>query len=450
MKRIAFLVISIYCFTACNNEAIENPETPTIGTMPRIELVMPDPVKVDVYSTPTQNENMIETIWVLVFDGSTKKWVEKISGSQIAQNGNASQLLPQLKHEPQPGWTIYCIANVDANPDTTTVTPSTINTCFKIIINGYYLADEYLPMYGEMVWLPSSGFTCVMKRAVAKIQVQMGTSVSDVTGNFSAENVKYRLHNGGMGGYIQPSPAIQGMPNIPSFTPEMFLLTQNQSATNQQSTIYLYEYPSSNTTGTGTAVSNTVFHADRQHITLHKANAPGDTTYYRLDFYNPLTTRFLDTERNHHYLFTIDKVRSEGYRTLGQAQANPGSNIEYTVSISDGATRVASNGQYAVVTSGGLDTLNIVGIPGSAITVVSARYQLPSQMTSLASGTRNDITVQTASGPTAFHTVSPGALTATNAPITVMVNAGTPSGTIGVLTFNLGNITHRVIFRFIV
>ena len=294
-----------------------------------------------------------------------------------------------------------------------------------------------------------------MRRAVAKIQVQMGTGVSiaDSIGNFSAENVTYKLHNGGRAGYIQPVGAIQGYPDLSLVSSrERYLLLQNSNITEKETNIYLYEYPTSNTTCLGATVNDSEFSSARQHITLHKANAPGDTTYYRLDFYNPITEKFLDTERNHHYLFTINKVRSEGYRTLSQAQNNPGSNIEYIIEINDGATRSASNGQYAIVTTGGLDTVIFDGSRnGNLYPIVSARYQLPTQMTSLASGTQNTIEVQTVTpgaDADAFYDLAPVTLTNTNQPISVKVKANTTNNTKGVLIFRLGNITHRVYFIF--
>ena len=456
MKRVAFLIVGIFCLTSCNNEVMIDPDIPPENTTPQIELFMPDTETVHVYSTATTNENTIDTVWVLAFNsGGLKQWVEKIPGTRIARNGYASQLLPQLTHEPQLGWTIVCIANVDPNPDTMSVTHSTINNCFKLEANGYYYGTEFLPMYGEFLWQPSTGYTCEMRRAVAKIQVQMGTSVSiaDSIGNFSAENVTYKLHNGGRAGYIQPAGTIQGYPDTTRVSSrERYLMLQNSTITEKETNIYLYEYPSSNTTCLGASVNDTDFNSARQHITLHKANAPGDTTFYRMDFYNPVTEKFLDTERNHHYLFTINKVRSEGYRTLSQAQNNPGSNIEYVIEVNDGATRIASNGQYAIVITGGMDTVSFsASRNGNLYPIVSARYQLPSQMSSFGSGTRNTIEVQTVTpgaDADAFYDPTPATLTNANLSISVRVKSNTANNTKGVLIFRLGNITHYVYFIF--
>jgi len=476
MKRIAFLLATLYCLTSCNNEAMIGPDKPKDDTKPQIELFMPDAEVVHLYSTATASENTIDTVWVLAFDGSgTKLWVEKILGSQITHNGYANQLLPQLTHEPVLGTTIVCIANVDPGPDTVNVSYSTINSYFRLQSKGYYYGAESLPMYGEFVWQPATGYTCEMKRAVAKIQIQMGTGVSiaDSIGNFSAENVSYRIYRGGGAGTIQP-PASGVSSGGYQFTPtDLRYLLQKDIVTEQDINTYIFEFPSSTHYSDGSgigsgaplpfSVSNPdeTFQADRLYIILEKDNGSDPTTYYRLDFYNPVTKKFLDIIRNHHYIFTINKVRSEGYRTIEEARLNPSSNIEYEIIIGDGATRIASNGQYAIVTTGGLDTV-VINISGYDVpeTVVYARYQLPAEMASLASGTYNSIELQSIKPayPNAYYDLSPTVLTDTNTPITVKVRdypASNPLDNVnyndatGVLIFRLGNIKHSVYFKFI-
>jgi len=463
MKRIAFFLASIYCLTACNNEVIEGPVYPVNDTKPQIELFMPDAEMVNLYSSATVSENTIDTIWVLAFNGSgVKQWVEIIPGAQITRNGHASQLLPQLTHEPELGWTIVCIANVDPNPDTVNVTLTTINNYFPIQNKGYYYGGEPLPMYGQFLWQPSTGYTCEMKRAVAKIQIQMGASVAiaDSVGNFSAETVSYRIYRGIGAGIIQPASGVNGAYQM-NPTGLRYLL-QKDIVAEQDINTYIHEFPSSTHYSDGGGapqpflVSNPdeTFQADRLYIILEKDNGSAPATYYRLDFYNPLTKKFLNIQRNNHYLFTINEVRSEGYRTIEEARLNPGSNIMYTITIDDGASRVASNGQYAIVTTGGLDTVYFYA-PNFDVSypVVQARFQLPSQMTSLPLSTYNSIEVRSLSlaFPNAFYDLSPTVLTASNTPITIKVqNNSSPNyDPPGELIFRLGNIKHRVVFKFI-
>jgi len=458
MKRIAFFLLTFYCITACNNEIMEGPDIPSNGTKPQIELILPDAEKVNVYSTATTEENYIDSIWVIAFNGpstsATKQWVEKIT-TGIARNGHASQLLPQLKNTPVDGWRIICIANVDPNPDTISVTPTNINSCFKIVDNGYYYGTEHLPMYGEFIWSQISGNTCTMTRAVAKIQVQMGTSVSDATGNFTAQNVTYRLQNGGLAGFIQPSAIIQGVPQTTwVHSAERYLFIQNTAANEKETNIYLHEFPSNNMTGLGVPVSETAFDAARQHIILYKHNATDDTTYYRLDFYNPVTKKFLETKRNHHYIFTINKVRSEGYLSEYEAQRNPGSNIEYEVRVDGDARRIISNGQYAMVLNPyvyELDTVEIVVGQGWSVQwpFGQIKYQLPAGMSALPPGTANQITVVS---PYGITLVNPSIkFTASYQDLYFDVPGTLPwfslihRETIGEVFLRLGNITHRLV-----
>ena len=53
---------------------------------------------------------------------------------------------------------------------------------------------------------------------------------------------------------------------------------------------------------------------------------------------------YLDIVRNHSYRFTITKLKNKGYDRALEAIQNPGSNIEYTVTVSDNWSRdMASN-----------------------------------------------------------------------------------------------------------
>ena len=448
MRRIAFLLASIYCLTACNNEIIDGPIYDPDETNPGFELFMPDGEMVNVYSTATVSENTIDSMWVVVFSGSSpfaRKWVEKIEGSQIVRNGDASQLLPQLKHRPAPGDSIICLANIDPVTDTASVSLSNINTYFKLSTKAYYTGTAHLPMSGGFKWSTTSGNVCVMTRAVAKIQIQMGTSVPDVTGDFSADNVTYQVYHYAAGGYIQPALPLSGIPNTAgTHTAEDFFLLQREGITQNESSVYLHECPSSNRTGIDatTPIGETVFNANRQFIILTKGTRT-NARYYRLDFYNRATETFIDTKRNHHYIFTINKVRSEGYETELEAINNPGSNIEYDIVVEDGALEIISNGQYAIVAT--IDTL-FGGMDGISYNLGAVRYKIPTGLA--ASPTTNSVSLQLVSStPTATDALtlsnpSPAAMTASNQTVSVFVKLGTIDAR-AMLIFRLGNITYQ-------
>lgn len=62
-----------------------------------------------------------------------------------------------------------------------------------------------------------------------------------------------------------------------------------------------------------------------------------------------LRTNTSTIEPNTHYTFRITSVKSGGYLSAAEAWKNPGSNIEYTVTVSDSKwISSTSNGQYLV------------------------------------------------------------------------------------------------------
>lgn len=401
MNRIAFFIAiaSILCFTACDDNAdyIDKPET-----VAQIKLVIPDAEKVSVYSTATESECMIESIWVIEFDKTSKLAVnsQKIDGNDIARNGQAAQLLPQLSFNPTIGNLVVCIANssrlapvsVGYNYNNINDQNSMIGFPPKAGVGlgrFHYEVGDPLPMYGEMEW-KSDNYTCTMTRAVAKIQVKMGESVSDVTGTFSSDYVKFFGHYIPSSGYIKPKPNdLSGASGTSNFN---FIPTQG--ATDKETTFYIHDYPNSTESPYAhQTLTDNVFDPGRTCIIL-KHNYLSDTAYYRLDFYDPSTKKFIDIKRNHHYTFVINKVRSKGYRYFAEARENPASNIEYTIKIEDNAQSITSNGQYAIVTSADtifLENREYGQQAGYGENVGIARYQLPTEMSVLPAGTTNTV-----------------------------------------------------------
>lgn len=457
MKRIAFFLTCFYCLTACNNVIMDDGQDIIIpdDTNPQIELLLPNAKTVSVYSTATESENTIDILWALAFNNG-KKWVEKIEGARIYRNGSAAQLLPKLLHVPENGDTIVCIANCDpvTSADTIGVTQATISDRFRTRgVRGYYYGGEHLPMYGSFIWSDNSGYTCIMERSVAKVQVQLGTSVSDVTGNFTTDNLSWMIYNGAYAGRIKPTSPMEYISypysDLWMFTEESYRLLQDGNATQREKSIYLFEYPTSIYDFKGRSISSDVqFDSLRQCILLKKFNAINDTSYYRLDFYDFAKEKFIDTKRNHHYLFTINKVRSEGYNNIWDALKNPGSNIEYTIEIQDDAKRIISNGQYAIVSYANADTIDVLYNATSNLLMpdlaFDARFLFPVS-SPYYPGLRNEITVS----PSTQFSVNTSQLTGSRSPIeiTVLNPMTTPNLTLGYLDFYLGNIHYRVVLR---
>ncbi|MDR0394620.1 MAG: hypothetical protein LBH77_05630, partial [Tannerella sp.] len=68
MKRITLFIFGILCFTACNNEIDLgiDPERENPQDQQKLELFIPDAERVNLYSTATASECMIDTVWVIV------------------------------------------------------------------------------------------------------------------------------------------------------------------------------------------------------------------------------------------------------------------------------------------------------------------------------------------------------------------------------------------------
>jgi hypothetical protein len=373
---------------------------------------MSDAERMNVYSTAIESECRIDSMWVCVFDGTSKakRFVEKIEGDQIMHNGQATQLLPQLKHKINTGDIVVCIANADATTsDTTNVTLDNIDACFRMNsrYGDYYLGGQSLPMYGEIAgWSDAGKYTCPMTRAVAKVQVQLGASfVSPVYYNgrpVDEKHLMWRMANFPGNGYIQPKSTPAGrtawagrlLTNPTNQGTLSSVLLQKEGAPEAERTNYVHEFQSSiyriDDITAINRLDDTKFDAGRPCIIFGYSDG-GNTSFthrhFRLDFYDHAEKKYMDIRRNHHYLFTINRIGSEGYgeytdglNHFEEVLNNPPSNIEYTVYVKDNARSITSNGQYAVVTS--VDTVWITDDVTNQ-TVATYRYINPTELDSL-------------------------------------------------------------------
>jgi hypothetical protein len=137
-------------------------------------------------------------------------------------------------------------------------------------------------------------------------------------------------------------------------------LLQNEDVTEEQKSIFVHEFQSSKYTiiNQTNPIDNKRWTRLRTFILLIKGSGT-NAKYYRLEFYDHANAEYLDILRNHHYLFTVNSVRSEGYSNQFETEHHPGSNLEYTLTIDDNSQSITSNGQMAVVTS--VDTVRIPG-----------------------------------------------------------------------------------------
>jgi hypothetical protein len=441
---MTLLLSGILYFTACNNE-IE----PEINIIPegRIMLNLPE-ANVLTYSTATPSECYIDSLWVLEFNGTAYVHDTVIPGAGIANNGQATQMLPQIRFAPTTNR-IILLANFGMHNLATirgSVSPTNINALLPLT-KPYYVEGDHLPMYGEIAsWNPTGGpYDCAMIRAVAKIQLKLGeTFVSYRPFTGLPDRATFLFYNYAPQGQIQPQPTVTGIPAAApkSFTANIKLVQGAQQTL--PATVYVYEYPSATKNILGTTIADNSFNIDRPFLLLADSTSSGG--FYRLDFYDshPTEKKFVDIKRNCHYIVTINKQNTAGYMPVISVLSwrdptinNPGSNIEYIVEVRDGSNVVVSNGQYAIVCS--TDTA-YVEAGASNVTIATARYQLGVGMPPLAEVMNNSQYSGTPSGSMIF--ISPDSLTSVNQNVVITTTAAFTSGSVG---FNLGNMFYNIV-----
>ena len=455
MKRITFFIISIFCLTACDNDApFDNENGLPLDSKTQISLFLPDAAEVKVYSTATVLECRINNIWVMEFNSSGDTVRTEYITSGIANNGQPVQLLPQLSFEPANGNRIVCIANtfINSKAQLAGLTYGNINDKFPLDLDWVLNPDSPLnpefnmPMYGEFIW-STANYTCQMVRAMAKIEVQMGTNVQDVTGNFNAETVTFKLGNSPKTGFMKDSIILgrfQGKQGTSDFLSldgnDIHLLQKHLPAYyagEPRTKMYVPEFPSSDHScyPTMQTISDADFNKGRPHLLLTK-KVGAIETMYRLDFYDKITKKHIDIKRNHHYIFTINKVMSEGYATAADAMSYPGSNVDFTIKVDDDSRSVTSNGQYAIITD--VDTAFVSGTVSNQV-VAKVKAFFPTEMSSITSFPNISATVTSGTGLSVSSLSSGDPRTPRDIIITT-----TGSFTEGVITITCGNIKHRL------
>ena len=374
----AFCSIFLIGCTEGQNKMIISPEDN------RIELIIPEAEEVRVYSTATTSENQIKDCFVIIFNNSgTYKDCEKINVANITRNGSAMQLLPQLSINISINDKVYVICNTGLSAIPSGInTENDLNLKFKPA-KDYYFGGDALPMSGSFIWAPPST-SVVLIRTVAKVQVKLGESFNigglenvpewkNFVINFDESKCGFIVGNyGGKSDIIAPlsnlSQNTSGLSGFYGATSENKFIRPLQYANSEDyMTMYINEYPNSTKDCEGNTIADNVFNEKRSFLLMvdqidESTSTLGNGTKanaWRLDFYDPITKKYIDIKRNHHYTFVINKIRSMPYVYSGthtvsntftgdqEVWHNPASNIEYIVMIQDDwATHNYSNGQY--------------------------------------------------------------------------------------------------------
>ncbi len=381
MKKITRYGISallaVLCLTGCLKDDTQSPCGAAQTGGIRLTLAIGDMRDEEIVtrSAVSTQECTITKLSVLLFDKSTGKFKEseeidirtQLSGS----NGDKLRTLT-VNLSPAVGDKIVIVANYEQNGTLTegNSTTADINSVYKSSFNSEFMPfDEGLPMSGETTY-SDSGVTCWLYHSVAKVQVRLADGLTLDGQAVTTDNSSW-----GIGNYLlvtsalvygQPTGTIALNPGIKEsdFTDRTPQNTIDDASSQDESVMnrgYLVEYPNAKY-AKQQEVDITEFDAGRTcvFLRLRGFDAKSRDNYYRLDFSRQLrstgldqgaSNEFLDIRRNTHYVFLITKIKSRGYRTQEEALANPGSNIEYTVTVEDGEWEsISSNGQYAVKT----------------------------------------------------------------------------------------------------
>ena len=360
--------INIPLLVGCSDDnemGIINPSQKNI-----IRLSIPDAELVQVRSVANESECKISGIQVFVYnDSHTSSPVYYQEGttdsSFLFGNGTASPTVTLKEYIPADKERIYVVCNLTNRSsvsgtgnflvDETVSEEQLRNYASQGLIKGISnLKDEgqSIPMYGWMEWNENAtSNVCLLTRCLAKITVDAAADL------FSGKQVYWEWKNLNYSNFVLDSEyrgIYQGAINDAGTSGKYDLLsatTPVDGSIGLLTAYYPLEYKHS-VYALGNGVDEKKFTQDRSMLLLTVLNPDGSNKeYYRLDFWDKETGKYLDIVRNHAYRFNITKLKSKGYTSAQEAIQNPGSNIEYMITVSDKWTQgFNSNGQYLVNT----------------------------------------------------------------------------------------------------
>lgn len=358
--------INIPLLVGCSDDnemGIINPSQKNI-----IRLSIPDAELVQVRSVANESECKISGIQVFVYnDSHTSSPVYYQEGttdsSFLFGNGTASPTVTLKEYVPADKERIYVVCNLtnrssvsgtaDFLIDETVSEEQLRNYASQGLIRGFSnLKDEEqtFPMYGWMEWNENAtSNACLLTRCLAKITVDAAADL------FTGKQVYWEWKNLNYSDFVLDSEyrgIYQGAINDAGTSGKYDLLsatTPVDGAIGLVTAYYPLEYKHS-VYALGDVVDEKKFSQDRSMLLLTVQNPDGSNKeYYRLDFWDKETGKYLDIVRNHAYRFNITKLKSKGYTSAQEAIQNPGSNIEYTITVSEKwAQKFNSNRQYLV------------------------------------------------------------------------------------------------------
>lgn len=391
MKKIliyGFYLLAAAVLTAgCIKDEVA---APAAASGDKLTLRMPDVQEVAVTRAATEAECRISSLYVLVYRSGALVYKQTAAAAAVTGNGTAQPSV-DLTYSLQTDDKVYVVANYPASVGTllqglATGAAESGLSALLVYDNPTYSRvmqrSETQPMYGSVTWSEGAN-TCTLMRSLAKASVVVddsslfaGKTMSFILAGAPQKTSMEVVYDTDADKYEIPNAAgLGGTWSTTVNADEMIPLTSEN---------YCAPYPISIDAG-GVSVDKNTFDKRRSALILCAAGASNTKEYYRLDFSRQLTSttvtddasnEYLDIEPNTHYVFHVKGVKSGGYTSAAEAWKNPGSNIEYTVTVSgDGWKSSTGNGQYLVRTD--RDTVLVLKNVAVASDLVKFACQIP-------------------------------------------------------------------------
>ena len=366
---LVFFAFNMLLLGGCNDDT----EMEMIDSSQKnvISLSIPDAELVQVRSVANESECKISGIQVFVYNDSHASspvyYQEgKADLSFLFGNGTASPTVTLKEYIPADKERIYVVCNLTNRSSASGAGDFLINKMASEeqlrnytsqgMMKGFSALQSEgrtIPMYGWMEWNENATSNiCLLTRCLAKVTVDAKADL------FSGKQVYWEWRNLNYSDFTLDSEykgeIYQGSINESGVSEKHDLLSATVPLDVTKGLVTSYyplEYEHS-VYALGNKIDKKTFSKDRAMLLLVVQNPDGSNKeYYRLDFLDKETGEYLDIIRNHSYRFTIAKLKNKGYDTELEAIQNPGSNIEYTITVTDQWSRgYASNGQYLVKT----------------------------------------------------------------------------------------------------
>lgn len=382
-KYLLFPLLTLLLLASCTRSDFQVTEDPSNSTF-GFTLTLPDPV---VVQTKSEEDQTINNLYVVVFDGNTPTSLLIDSGEAFSM-GNTYYV--QLKPTTTAGF-VYILANVAQEMLSTgdATGARTLEQVQKALLvklqqqDGHVISDPTIaPMSSELLDY-AAGFSTsdnvlrniLLKRATAKVTI---VDKSEQAQSFNLLGAN--LGNAPTLGYVLEGVGVVSSPNLAHYAGRVFGNTYSIDAMMRSASL---------NTGTNHTTTDPLYlfesKKENQTFVIIKSNFNGADGYHRLNLWDRDTKEFYGIKRNYHYIISINKIGTAGYRTAQEAiEAQPSNkDIDYEIEITDPYSHdIVTNGeQYLTVSNSELRIYQSGEINDLVATTFSYTVPTPAQNT---------------------------------------------------------------------